>query len=89
MINIWIPIIIGVILIIILVLWLNYEMDKSHNESLKRINKFFDGIKSFLFIGLGDRIFGALEQTELHDKDEETDNNDSNNHESINHDGTF
>ena len=87
MINIWIFIGICVLLVIIFVLWLNHEADKIHNKTLKNINKFFDGIKSFLFIGLGDRIFGALEQTELHDKDDEDKNSSEDNVSS--HDGTF
>ncbi len=87
MINIWIPIVIGIVLVIIFVLWLNHEADKIHNKTLKNINKFFDNIKSFLFIGLGEKIFGALEQTELHDKDDE--DKDSTEDNSHNHDGTF
>jgi hypothetical protein len=85
MINIWIIIGILIGLVIILVVALNYYSNKIHNETLKNINKIFDGIKSFFLITIGERITGALEQTDDPDNEEkEEDNNDSHNH-----DGTF
>lgn len=86
MINIWIIIGICILLVIILMVALNYYANKIHNETLRNINKFFDGIKSFLFIGLGERISTALEDTETHEEDEDNTENTDN---TRTHDGTF
>jgi len=89
MINIWVIIGIGILLIVILMLALRYYADKIHNETLKNINKIFDGIKSFFIIGIGERISSALEESTKESDDNEEDKDNTNDIDIHSNTGTF